>query len=61
MRVDGEGGLGPVSPQIPQSHWPGQEGADQATGIEEMNLAIDGLFGGSSLGRHVDGVAALIY
>ena len=61
MRVDGEGGLSPVPPQIPQSHRPGQEGADQATGVEGMNLAIDELFDGSSLGRHVDGAAAPIY
>ena len=61
MRIDSEGGLSPVPLQIPQSHRPGQEGADQATGVEEMNLAIDGLFDGGSLGRHADGVAALIY
>ena len=61
MRVDSEGGLGPVPLQIPQSHRPGQEGADQATGVKEINLAIDRLFNRSSLGRHVNGVAALIY
>ncbi|KAF2179510.1 hypothetical protein K469DRAFT_694017 [Zopfia rhizophila CBS 207.26] len=35
-------------PQIPQSQQPGQALPGQAAGVEEMDLAIDGLFNGSS-------------
>ncbi|KAF2181420.1 hypothetical protein K469DRAFT_713853 [Zopfia rhizophila CBS 207.26] len=62
LQPDGEGDFGTVPPpQIPQSQQPSQKGPDHAAGVEEMNLAVDGLFNGSSLGRCVDGVAALIY
>ena len=61
MCADGEGDLSTIPPpQIPQSQQPGQEGPCQTAGVEEMDLDVDGLFDGSSPGKCVDGVAALI-
>ncbi|KAF2182688.1 hypothetical protein K469DRAFT_231262 [Zopfia rhizophila CBS 207.26] len=48
LHQDCEAGLEAISLQIPQSHQPNKEGVDQAAGVEEMNLAVERLFDGSS-------------
>ncbi|KAF2191760.1 hypothetical protein K469DRAFT_341777 [Zopfia rhizophila CBS 207.26] len=48
-RLESEGDLSTVPPpQIAQSQQPGQAGPDKAAGVEVMDLAVDGLFDGSS-------------
>jgi hypothetical protein len=61
MCTDGEGDLSTIPPpQIPQSQQPSQEGPCPTADVEEMDFTVNGLFDGSSPGRYVDGVAALI-
>jgi hypothetical protein len=61
MCVDGECGLGTIPPpQIRQSQQAGQERSCPTADVEEMDLTVEGLFNGSSLGMCVDGMAVLI-
>ena len=66
MCVDVHGGLS-IAPflEAPERHRYGQEALDNegtahAIGVE-MNTAMNGLFDGSSPGKHASGITALIY